>query len=98
MADRVPRETGRKVEGASHKASRLGQQDSGLPRLGKRMRGGDEIAPSGFPLCFVTLIPDLTCALRFSGGRGLRKLTDRWGVAEKSCVAIVHSQDRGYFE
>ena len=79
MADRVPKETGRKVEGASHKASRLGQQDSGLPRLGERMRGGDEIAPSGFPLCFVTLIPDFTCALRFSGGRGLRQIDGQVG-------------------
>ena len=59
MADRVPRETGGKAEGARHKVLRLGQQDSGLPRLGERMRGGDQIAPSGFPLCFVTLIPDL---------------------------------------
>ena len=74
MADRVSREIGGKAEGASHKALRLGQRDGGPPRLGKRMRGGDQIASSGFPLCFVTLIPDLTCILRFSGGRGLRKI------------------------
>ena len=38
------------------------------------MRGGDQIASSGFPLCFIMLIPDLTCILRFSGGRGLKKI------------------------
>ena len=79
MADRVPRETGERAEEASHKVLRLGQRDSGLPRLGERMRGGNQIAPSGFPLCFVTLIPDLTSILRFSGGRGLRKNGGRVG-------------------
>ena len=64
MADRVPRETGGKAEGASHKALRLGQRGGGLPRLGERMRGGDQIAPSGFLLRFVALILDLTCILR----------------------------------
>ena len=79
MADRVPRETGGKAEGARHKALWLGQRDGGPPRLGERMRGGDQISPSGFPFCFVTLIPDLTCVLRFSGGRGLRKNGRRVG-------------------
>ena len=79
MADRVPRETGGKAERARHKALRLGQRDSGPPRLGERMRGGDQIPPSGFPLCFVTLIPDLTCILRFSGRTGLRKIDGRVG-------------------
>ena len=49
MADRVPRETGVKTEGASHKALWLGQRDSGPPRLGERMRGGDQIAPQASP-------------------------------------------------
>ena len=73
MPDRVSREIGGKAEGASRKALRLGQRDGGPPRLGERMRGVDQISPSGFPLCFIALIPDLTCILRFSGGRGLKK-------------------------
>ena len=90
MADRVPRETGGKAEGASHKVLRLGQRDGRPPGLGERMRGGDQIAPSGFPLYFVTLIPDLTCVLRFSGRRGLRKIDGRVrSVREASPTARI---------
>ena len=105
MADRVSKEIGGKAEGASHKALWLGQRDGGLPRLGKRMRGGDhwQIASSGFPLCFVTLIPDLTCILRFSGGRGLRKIdvvrvrNSREELCSESTAMANCSQNRGYF-
>ena len=63
MPDRVSREIGGKAEGASHKALRLGQRDGGPPRIGERMRGVDQISPSGFqdnvfPQALVRTLPD----------------------------------------
>ena len=72
-------ELGGKAEGASPEAIRLGHRNSGpcTKAWGKDERG-DQLAPSGFPLCFVILIPDFTSILRFSGGRGLRESTSEW--------------------
>ena len=43
MADRVPMRDWRKSRGGE---LRLGQRDGGPLRLGKKMRGGDQISPS----------------------------------------------------